>query len=408
VSAKRKGELPPLKKSAQKNAGKSTTKTKSQKVREDPTPYRINSAAGKSNGVVPQNDPLRFIDLFCGIGGFRIAFEKVGGKCVFSSDWDKYSQLTYEANFGEKPHGDIHTIAVADIPKHDVLCGGFPCQPFSIAGVSKKNSLGRLHGFDDAKQGNLFFSIADIIDYHKPKAFILENVKNLKGHDKGRTFDVIYRTLTEALGYTVYTKIIDARSVVPQHRERIFLVGFRERRDFDFPIFPEEGPKLGSILEAKPDPKYTLTDHLWNYLQNYAAKHKAAGNGFGFGLVTGTDTTRTLSARYHKDGSEILIAQKGKNPRRLTPRECARLMGYPDSYKLVVSDTQAYRQFGNSVVVPVVERLAKAVHDTLKRPASEPLDLILHDKKNELPRAVVEPHKHSVKYPSGKRKVRNK
>ena len=310
------------------------------RLAEDPAEYRA--------------QPLRFIDLFCGIGGFRIAFERAGGRCVFSSDYDKFSRQTYEANFGEKPHGDIHGVAVADIPAHDILCGGFPCQPFSIAGVSKKLSLGRKHGFQDEKQGNLFFSIADILDFHRPAAFVLENVKNLKGHDGGKTFDVIYRTLTEHLGYTVYHKVIDAQSVVPQHRERIFLVGFREWRYFDFPEFPAVGPKLGSILESKPDPKYTLTDHLWNYLQRYAEKHRAAGNGFGFGLVTERDIARTLSARYHKDGSEILIAQNGaRNPRRLTPRECARLMGYPETFKIVASDTQAYRQFGNSVVVSV-------------------------------------------------------
>lgn len=402
MSAKRKVLPISAKKAAIKGAIKAPTKTKALTVREDPTPFRVKTAAVSPKDEEHNPDALRFIDLFCGIGGFRIAFEKVGGTCVFSSDYDKFSQQTYEANFGERPHGDIHTVAVADIPDHDVLCGGFPCQPFSIAGVSKKNSLGRLHGFDDVKQGNLFFSIADIIDYHRPAAFVLENVKNLKGHDKGRTFEVIHQTLTEALGYTVYTKIIDAQSVVPQHRERIFLVGFREWRDFEFPKFPEEGPKLGSILESKPDPKYTLTDHLWNYLQNYAAKHKEAGNGFGFGLVTGTDTTRTLSARYHKDGSEILIAQKGKNPRRLTPRECARLMGYPESYKLVVSDTQAYRQFGNSVVVPVVEKLAQAVKDALKRPAGEPVDLVLRDKKQPGGTIVDFPRK-SVTYPKGKR-----
>jgi DNA (cytosine-5)-methyltransferase 1 len=382
-------------KKAKKVVSGATIKRSSIIVRDDEVPYRTKSAAAKES--------LRFIDLFCGIGGFRIAFEKVGGKCVFSSDWDKFSQQTYEANFGEKPHGDIHSVAVSDIPAHDVLCGGFPCQPFSIAGVSKKNSLGRSHGFADAKQGNLFFSIADIIDYHRPEAFILENVKNLKSHDHGRTYDVIHRTLTEYLGYKVYAKIIDAKSVVPQHRERIFLVGFRESRDFEFPRFVGESPKLSSILEAKPDAKYTLTDHLWNYLQNYAEKHKAAGNGFGFGLVAGTDTTRTLSARYHKDGSEILIAQKCKNPRRLTPRECARLMGYPEDYKIVVSDTQAYRQFGNSVVVPVVERLAKAVRDALKRPASEPWDLVLHDKKNP-DRMGNDFSRKQTKYPKGKRK----
>lgn len=384
------------KKAVKKIVAKQPKKKKSTAplVQEEATPYRVNTSKA----------PPRFIDLFCGIGGFRIAFEKAGGKCVFSSDWDKFSQQTYEENFGERPHGDIHTVAIADIPPFDILCAGFPCQPFSIAGVSKKNSLGRLHGFDDAKQGNLFFAIADIIDYHRPAAFILENVKNLKSHDKGRTFEVIYHTLTQQLGYTVYTKIIDAKSVVPQHRERIFLVGFREKRDFEFPRFPAEGPKLETILEAKPNAKYTLTDHLWNYLQNYAQKHKAAGNGFGFGLVKSTDTTRTLSARYHKDGSEILVAQNGKNPRRLTPRECARLMGYPDSFKIVVSDTQAYRQFGNSVVVPVVEKLAKAVLESFKRSASDPLDLVLHDKKSEIDLDSYLKCK-PVKYPKGRRKT---
>lgn len=349
----------------------------------------------------------RFIDLFCGIGGFRIAFEKAGAKCVFSSDYDKFSQQTYEANFGEKPHGDINAIQADEIPSHDILCGGFPCQPFSIAGVSKKNSLGRLHGFDDVKQGNLFFAIADILDHHRPAAFVLENVKNLKGHDKGKTFQVIKDTLEQVLDYKIYTKIIDAKSVVPQHRERIFIVGFREPRDFEFPVFPEEGPLLGSILEPKPDPKYTLTDHLWNYLQNYAAKHKAAGNGFGFGLVTEKDTTRTLSARYHKDGSEILIAQRGKNPRRLTPRECARLMGYPEDYKLVVSDTQAYRQFGNSVVVPVVERIAEAVMATLNTPLGHKLDLVLHDEE-ETPTEELSLKQLAVNYRAAKHKPKRK
>jgi len=322
--------------------------------------------------------PFRFIDLFCGVGGFRLAFEKVGGKCVFSSDWDRFSQITYAANFVEKPHGDIQSIPIADIPKHEILCGGFPCQPFSLAGVSKKNSLGRKHGFDDEKQGNLFFSIAKIIKHHQPAAFVLENVKNLISHDRGNTFEVIYETLTETLGYRVHPKVIDAKGVVPQHRERIFLVGFREPRSFEFPRFPAEGPKLNSILEENVPDKYTLSDHLWRYLQDYAKKHQAAGNGFGFGLVTGKDTTRTLSARYHKDGSEILIAQgSGKNPRRLTPRECARLMGYPENFKIPVSDTQAYRQFGNSVVVPVVERIAAEVVATLNRPINYRPDLIL-------------------------------
>ena len=352
--------------------------------------------------------PPRFIDLFCGIGGFRIAFERAGGRCVFSSDYDKFSQQTYEANFGEKPHGDIHGVAVADIPAHDILCGGFPCQPFSIAGVSKKLSLGRKHGFEDVKQGNLFFSIADILDFHRPAAFVLENVKNLKGHDGGKTFDIIHSTLTDALGYTVYHKIIDAQSVVPQHRERIFFVGFRDWRYFEFPEFPADGPKLGSILEPKPEPKYTLTDHLWNYLQRYAEKHRAAGNGFGFGLVNERGIARTLSARYHKDGSEILIAQNGaRNPRRLTPRECARLMGYPEKFKIVVSDTQAYRQFGNSVVVPVIERIASAVLRTLRQPLNAAADFALTaaEKTNAAP---IEFTRTPVKYPKPPRKQRTK
>jgi len=340
-------------------------------VHEEQAPYHVNG-----NGGAPRK--LKFVDLFCGIGGFRLAFERAGCECVFSSDWDKHAQVTYEANFGERPHGDIHSVAVADIPKFDILCAGFPCQPFSLAGVSKKLSLGRKHGFDDEKQGNLFFSIADILDYHQPPAFVLENVKHLLRHDKGHTFEVIRRTLEDALGYTVFKKVIDARCVVPQHRERIFLVGFKPARFFEFPEFPAEGPTLATILEPDVPGKYTLSDHLWNYLQDYAKKHQAAGNGFGFSLFEGKDVARTLSARYHKDGSEILIAQsRGKNPRRLTPRECARLMGYPGNFKIPVSDTQAYRQFGNSVVVPIVERVGQSVVRALRRAPNEVPDLIL-------------------------------
>lgn len=326
---------------------------------EDPAPYGLfNDDAGMGR--------MRFIDLFCGIGGFRIAFEGAGCECVFSSDWDKFSQQTYATNFGDIPYGDIRNISASEIPDFDILCAGFPCQPFSLAGISKKLSLGRKHGFDDEKQGNLFFEIAKILAHHKPAAFVLENVKNLKSHDKGRTFEIIHDTLSGVLGYHVYHKIIDAQSVVPQHRERIYIVGFREPLSFTFPAFPTNGPTLSSIFERNIPDKYTLTDHLWNYLQNYARKHQAAGNGFGYGLVTGNDVARTLSARYHKDGSEILISQGPyKNPRRLTPRECARLMGYPNEFKIPVSDTQAYRQFGNSVVVPVVERIARNVLDAL-------------------------------------------
>jgi DNA (cytosine-5)-methyltransferase 1 len=342
-------------------------------LREEVVPYKTNGAAAERK--------LRFIDLFCGIGGFRLAFEKAGCECVFSSDWDKYSRQTYAANFGEEPHGDIHVVPDTAIPEHDILCGGFPCQPFSLAGVSKKNSLGRKHGFDDEKQGNLFFKIAKILETRKPAAFVLENVKNLKSHDGGNTFRVIHDTLTKDLGYQVSYQVIDAKSVVPQHRERVFIVGFKPARCFEFPKFPKEGPKLESILEPVVSEKYTLSDHLWNYLQNYAKKHAAAGNGFGFGLVNGKDTTRTLSARYHKDGSEILLSQGAKkNPRRLTPRECARLMGYPDSFKILVSDTQAYRQFGNSVVVPVVEKIAETVVRTLKLPLDYRSSFVLEEK----------------------------
>lgn len=340
-----------------------------------PSIHEVTAQYGSTDAIA---QPFRFIDLFCGIGGFRIAFQKAGCECVFSSDWDKYSQQTYKANFGEQPHGDIHSVAVKDIPPFDILCAGFPCQPFSLAGVSKKNSLGRKHGFEDEKQGNLFFSIADILSVHNPRAFVLENVKNLQSHDGGRTFNIIYRTLTEELGYHVYYKIIDARSFVPQHRERIFIVGFKPDRLFDFPVYPKNGPKLASILETNVPEKYTLTDHLWEYLQNYARKHREAGHGFGFGLVTGTDVARTLSARYHKDGSEILVSQgDGANPRRLTPRECCRLMGYPDGFKIPVSDTQAYRQFGNSVVMPVVASIAKEVVASLRQPAIDSSNLVL-------------------------------
>ena len=317
----------------------------------------------------PPAAPPRFIDLFCGIGGFRLAFEEAGGRCVFSSDWDKYSQRTYAENFGEQPHGDITLVPTTEVPAHDILCGGFPCQPFSLAGVSKKNSLGRAHGFEDERQGNLFFDIARILDHHRPAAFLLENVKNLASHDKGNTFKVIHQTLTEDLGYHVYHKIIDAKPWLPQHRERIFLVGFREPTDFIFPQPPAAAPKLGSILDPAPPPKYTLSDKLWQYLQDYAAKHAAAGNGFGCSVFDGTGVARTLSARYGKDGSEILISQgPDKNPRRLTPRECARLMGYPETFQIRVSDAQAYRQFGNSVAVPVVTALAHQIVTALATP----------------------------------------
>lgn len=303
----------------------------------------------------------RFIDLFAGIGGTRIAFENTGCKCVFSSEWDKFSQITYHTNFKETPFGDITQIASSSIPDHDILVAGFPCQPFSISGVSKKNSLSKPHGFQDLTQGTLFFEIARILRDKQPSAFLLENVKNLLHHDKGRTFAVIMQTLSSELGYSVSYQLIDARYFVPQHRERIYIVGFREWAPFEFPKIVDQKPKLRQILQKSVSPRYTLTDHLWKYLQDYAAKHKAQGNGFGFGLADLGGVTRTLSARYHKDGSEILVPQRGKNPRRLTPRECARLMGFNDDFVIPVSDTQAYRQFGNSVAVPVVSEIAKAI-----------------------------------------------
>lgn len=339
-------------------------------------------------GVAPtEPGTFRFIDLFAGIGGLRIPFEELGGRCVFTSEWDAYAQKTYAANFHDGPGhmfaGDITQVHENDVPDHDVLLAGFPCQPFSIAGVSKKNALGRPHGFADKTQGTLFFDVARIIAAKRPKAFLLENVKNLLGHDKGRTFSTIIDVLRNELGYTVHTKVINGKHFVPQHRERIIIVGFRADVPFswdDLRLPPvEAGPKLASILHPQNgselvDPNYiegpkgkvrdcyTLSDKLWEYLQNYAAKHREKGNGFGFGLVTKKDTCRTLSARYYKDGSEILVDQgKKKNPRRLTPRECARLMGYPDTFRIPVSDTRAYKQFGNSVVVPVIGAVAKLI-----------------------------------------------
>ncbi|MBR1941546.1 MAG: DNA (cytosine-5-)-methyltransferase [Bacteroidaceae bacterium] len=323
----------------------------------------------------PNNPQFTFIDLFAGIGGFRIAMQEVGGKCVYSSEWNVYAQKTYLANFGELPFGDITKESTKSyIPQNfDILCAGFPCQPFSIAGVSKKKSLGRETGFKDKTQGTLFFDVADIINRHRPKAFFLENVKNLTSHDKGNTFKVIKETL-EGLGYSLYYQVMDGKYYVPQHRERILLVGFNKdiyhgQEVFNFPEQKgETDKKIKDILLKKADPKYTLSDKLWGYLQMYAEKHKAKGNGFGYGMVDLNGISRTLSARYYKDGSEILIPQaNGKNPRRLTPRECARLMGYPDTYIIdKVSDVQAYRQCGNSVIVPLITDVARNIVETLK------------------------------------------
>lgn len=307
-----------------------------------------------------------FIDLFAGIGGMRLAFESAGGRCVYSNEWNKYSQQTYYANFGVQPDGDITKVVAEDIPDHDILVAGFPCQPFSIAGVSKKNSLGRATGFEDKTQGTLFFDVCRILKAKRPKAFMLENVKNLCSHDHGRTFQVIQESLRE-LNYEVFFQVIDGRGYVPQHRERIVIVGFDKEQygkdiDFSFTMHPlKKQPVVKDILEQNVNEKYTLSDKLWIYLQNYAAKHRKAGNGFGYGIAPLDGVTRTISARYYKDGSEILIEQSEKNPRRLTPRECARLQGFPDSFKIPVSDTQAYRQFGNSVVVPLMSDVANLI-----------------------------------------------
>ncbi len=325
---------------------------------------------------------FRFIDLFAGIGGTRLAFESAGGECVFTSEWDRFAQETYRNNFGDEHEifGDISQIDEKTVPKHEVLIAGFPCQPFSLAGVSKKNSLGRAHGFSCPIQGNLFFDVARIARAKKPPVIVLENVKNLLSHDKGRTFEIIRTTLEKDLGYKMSYRVFDARSFVPQHRERVIIVATKGSQAFDFDDVkvPKKSPKLSEILHSEETdsnweprflnvqngkvlPKYTLSDNLWLYLQNYAEKHRLAGNGFGFGLFGPDDVARTLSARYHKDGSEILIRQSRKNPRRLTPREAARIMGFPDSYQITVSDTQAYRQFGNSVVVPLLSQISKSV-----------------------------------------------
>ena len=315
-----------------------------------------------------------FIDLFAGIGGIRQPFEELGGQCLFTSEWDRHARETYAANYSDGPAhqlvGDIREFAdnPKSIPVHDVLLAGFPCQPFSIAGVSKKNSLGRPHGFLCDTQGTLFHDLAKIIRYHKPRAFLLENVKNLQRHDGGNTFKTIMNVLKNELKYDVDFRVISSEHWVPQKRERIFIVGFR-RHGLGMKLknlrLPDgKGPTLSSVLDDEVEEKYTLTPKLWQYLQNYKAKHTKAGNGFGYSMFGPDDVTRTLSARYYKDGSEILVEQKGNRPRRLTPRECARLMGFERKgtnrpFVIPVSDTQAYRQFGNSVVVPKVRAVAE-------------------------------------------------
>lgn len=354
----------------------------------DPPPYLADAIRQRILPLIStgktSHRPFTFIDLFAGIGGIRLGFEKQGGRCIFTSEWNSFCQKTYLANFSHDAEhifvGDITKIDQNDVPDHDILLAGFPCQPFSIAGVSKKNSLGRPHGFECTTQGTLFFDVARIIAAKRPKAFMLENVKNLLSHDKGNTFKVILETLCDELGYDVHYKVIDGQCFVPQHRQRIIIIGFQDKKtgfSWDDLQLPAIGPRLSTILHPengseKPEEpytigpnatvssKYTLTQKLWTYLQTYAEKHRAAGNGFGFGLVDRNGVARTLSARYYKDGSEILVSQSPhKRPRRMTPRECARLMGFPNIFQIPVSDTQAYRQFGNSVVIPVICEVAK-------------------------------------------------
>jgi len=351
--------------------------------RSEPAP-----TTGDPTADADAREEFTFIDLFAGIGGMRLGLEDARGRCVYSVELDKHARRTYEANFGPLDAADVRDVDPALIPPYDVLAAGFPCQPFSLAGVSKKRSLGRADGFADVVSGPLFFEIVRIVKQTRPPVILLENVKNLRSHDRGRTFRVILRQL-ERLGYEVEPDVIDARHWVPQHRERTFIVGlrrteFRGRRFVFPPIRADQPRRLRSILEPWFDRKYVLSEHLWNYLQTYARKHRAAGNGFGYGLFTGNDVARTLSARYHKDGSEILIDTGAQLPRRLTPTECARLMGFPNprqvpsdmplheiervarSFVIPVSDTQAYRQFGNSVVVPVVTHLGDAIREELR------------------------------------------
>lgn len=323
---------------------------------------------------------FKFIDLFAGVGGIRIPFQEFGGTCVFSSEWDKYSQQTYEANFEHKPNGDITQIDEKDIPEFDILLGGFPCQAFSIAGK-------RL-GFEDTR-GTLFFDVARIIKHHQPKAFLLENVKGLLNHQKGQTFEVIKNTLDE-LGYKIYYQTLNAKNFgVPQNRERIYIIGFKDDLEFSFPEPLNKKTRLGDILDKEVEAKYTISDRLWASHQERKRRNKEKGWGFGYSLFNeDSEYTSTISARYYKDGSEILVAQQDKNPRKLTPREAGRLQGFSDNFIIPVSDVQAYKQFGNSVSVPVIRELAREILSSL--------NLINNDEKRH--RTRIEPRQLSIKY----------
>jgi len=308
-----------------------------------------------------------FIDLFAGIGGMRLAFERAGGACVFSSEINEHSRKTYEANFNDTPSGDIREVQASSIPNHDILVAGFPCQPFSIAGVSKKRSLNVGDGFHDPDQGTLFFEILRVLEAKRPRAFLLENVKNLRSHNGGKTLKYMIGRL-ERLSYHVKFEVIDASMVVPQHRERVYVVGFLDQNDFVFPAFSGKRPMLKNILSKSVPQKYTLTDGVWKALKRHARRCRDKGYGFGYGIADPNGASRTLSARYYKDGAEILVKQAGANPRRLTPKECIMLMGFPRDFEMPVSDHQAYRQLGNAVVPPIVEKIAALMTKEIPTP----------------------------------------
>lgn len=329
---------------------------------------------------VPYPPPVRplfkFIDIYAGIGGFRIALQKLGGKCEFSSEWDRSAKETYYRNFGEIPFGDIREFTGSEIsdsvidkciPDHDILAAGFPCQPFSRAGVSARQSLGQKHGFSCEIQGTLFFDLVRIARVKRPKVLLLENVKNLMGHDGGRTFETIRSTIEKDLKYSFSSNIVNASSLVPQKRERCFMVCFRDRsHQFSFPLLMKAPLPLSSILESDPPSHYTISDRLWLGHQNRTQRNLSRGVGFTAFEAALSKPANTLVARYGKDGKECLIPQKGKNPRKLTPRECARLQGFPEDYLLPGSDAAAYRQFGNSVPVPVVAIIAEEILKQMK------------------------------------------
>lgn len=332
-------------------------------IREEHTPYQLRFPINwESVPFLPTEHPkFSFIDLFAGIGGFRIAMQAIGGKCVFSSEWDPYAKRTYEMNFGEVPYGDIRKIDPESIPMHDVLCAGFPCQPFSLAGISARNSLNTAHGFACETQGTLFFDIARIMKVKRPKIAFLENVKNLVNHDGGKTFSVIKNTI-ESLGYSFSYKLIDASSLVPQKRVRCYIICIRDDiTAFKFPELKGTPLPLRSILEPDIDDSYTISDKLWSGHKRRTKRNLERGTGFTAFCADLDKPSNTIVARYGKDGKECLIPQSLKNPRMLTPRECARLQGFPDEFRIPNAKTTAYRQFGNSVAIPVIRLISQDI-----------------------------------------------